>query len=432
MQKLIIGVIVCTTVGCSTSSIVVSTKAKPDHIEQGIIYSLPKQLVKVEYSRKRLDSGEAAVAREKAKEKVSATQKLLDAKVAEEKATSALIANIDPTATNKAELEAKLQLELTKIKAEKLGLTITLKTQTDQLSTAETDYALALQSDDAFTEKLSITAADPIPDTANTFYATIDHDSKNSDAVDLSVKNGLLHGAIGHSEDMTGEIIVSLAGAFSGLNSLSGIRLRSLTGNYPKQTPCPTKKSVISFEQIIDPDNPNDQKIVNDRLSSACLRLEINPAMDYTKASIDKNNLTKDGAINGIMYRQPGTYTFNLIDTKSNSKIQTIKLNLAQGGQIGYLSMPKGRLSKTEYDIAFSSGILTKSKIVQPSEYAAAAMIIPNALKAIFAIPTELIQFKVDYSTSEKDLMALKKTMLETQLEIDKKQMELDSLAASE
>lgn len=426
MQKLIIGVIVCTTVGCSTGSIVVSKKANPNEIQQGIIYSLPKQLVKVEYSRKRLDSAEAAVAREKAKEKVGATQKLLDAKVAEEKATSALIANIDQTAANKAELEAKLQLELTKIKAEKLGLTITLKTQADLLSTAETEYALALQSDDAFTEKLSITAADPIPDTTNTFYATIDHDSKNSDAVDLSVKNGLLHGAIGHSEDMTGEIIVSLAGAFSGLNVHTIRSFSSFIEADKTPAACATKGGTISFEQMIDPDNQDDKNIVNARLASACLELVIIPP-DTSKGTIKVGEVKE-----GLIYRQPGAYTFNLRDTINKKEIQTIKLNLAQGGQIGYLSMPKGRLSKTEYDIAFSSGMLTKSKIVQPSEYAAAAMIIPNALKAIFAIPTELIQFKVNYSTSEKDLMVLKKTMLETQLEIDKKQMELDSLASSE
>ena len=98
----------------------------------------------------------------------------------------------------------------------------------------------------------------------------------------------------------------------------------------------------------------------------------------------------------------------------------------------GYIAMPKGNLAKNEYDVSFTNGMLEKSKISQPSEILAAAMILPNALKQIFAIPTELIQFKVDYSSSEKELLELKKAMLEAQIEIDKKQLELESQASDD
>ena len=141
---------------------------------------------------------------------------------------------------------------------------------------------------------------------------------------------------------------------------------------------------------------------------------------------------------NGLIYRQPGAFTFkvkrsNWDDAQeecvdSGADIQVVSLTLAQGGQIGILPFPRGFASKNEYDVSFSNGRLSRRKIVRPSEALSAVNIVPNALKAMISVPSELLQLKVNYSSREKEILELKKAMLEAQTEIIKKQAELEKL----
>ena len=329
--------------GCAAQSIVVSKKAKVNEIEEGVLYSLPKQLVKVTYTRKETDSGE-----------------------------------------------------------------------------------------------LKIEAEDPIPDTDHTFYATIDHRSTYSDTVEISTKNGLLHGDLmGHSEDKTGEIIVSLAGSLSGLLPIPTPTIfqvpLAFDGTDRIGEEC--KKSEISgtqvIEAIIDPSEDTDIAALNIRLKGECIKLTVDTS-DITRINAQKEKLTKlecQKCQNGLIYRQPGTVTFiveRILNTAGNQsdKIGSTRLSLAHGGHIGILPLPTGIFSENKSDVSFSNGMLSKIKIIQPSEVLGAIGIIPGALKAMLAIPTELIQLKVDYSSREKELLELKKTMLELQAEIDKKKLE--------
>ena len=418
-------------VGCaSTESIVVSNRSNPGSIEEGVVYSLPKQLVKVTYTRKAIDSSEAAKEKKKAEETVEVTTKALKTKKKEEKDLITLIKNIDPQAANKVQLEAKLNLDLTKIKAEKLLLTKQLTENKKTLSAASFAYAQSLQSDKAFSEQLKITPESPIADNKNTFYAKVQHQGMYSDTLELKTKNGLLDGAIGHSEDKTGEIIVSLAGSLSGLIQpaflgTSGQKLFSLP--IPSPAAKCQKKEAVSVSQVIDPSEQSDKDALNKQLSDGCIEIDIEPPL-----TAQVNVLNNKQKAKGLLYRQPGTFSFNVQNVDDHSVMQTIRLSLAQGGQVGIISMPKGNFSKNEYDVAFSNGILTKNKVIQPSETLGVVMIVPNALREIFAIPTELIQLKVNYSSSEKELIEFKKAMLEAQVEIEKKQLELEGIAASE
>jgi hypothetical protein len=415
----------------STESIVVSNRASIEKIEEGIVYSLPKQLVKVTYTRQAIDSTKAAKAKENAQEAVDTTAKAIKEKEKSEKDIIKLIKNIDPQASNRLELEAKLNLELTKIKAEKLILTKRLAEQKNTLSIVALEYAHSLQSEKAFSEQLKITPESPIADTSHTFYAKVQHHGMYSDTLELKTKNGLLDGAVGHSEDKTGEIVVSLAGGLSELlqPSFLGIGVPKVfrLAVPPFVTERCLKKEAISISQVIDPSNSNDLNLLNNRLYEGCIKIEID--QPNTSQNTALNKLT---SANGLIYRQPGIFTFRVKNVDDNSELQSVKLSLSQGGQIGIISMPKGNFSKNEYDVAFNNGILSKSKVIQPSEVLGAVMILPNALREIFAIPTELIQLKVDYSSSEKELIEIKKAMIEAQFEIEKKQIELEELLTTQ
>jgi hypothetical protein len=185
-------------------------------------------------------------------------------------------------------------------------------------------------------------------------------------------------------------------------------------------------KLVASVNQIVDPFDVDDMEILNNALKqAACIQLS-------AKRDEAVNSLSSQQVFNGLVYRQPGVVDFTVSKSSGGEVLQRIPLTLAQGGHIGVVSMPKGRFSKNEYDIAFSNGALTKSRIIQPSEAMGVAMIIPNAIKGVFALPTELIKLKVDYSTNEKSLAEIKKAMIDAQVEIEKKQIELDALKKSE
>ena len=70
--------------------------------------------------------------------------------------------------------------------------------------------------------------------------------------------------------------------------------------------------------------------------------------------------------------------------------------------------------------------MLIKSKIVQPSELLAGVMIVPNALREIFAIPTELIQLKIDTTSKSSELINAEAALLAAQAELDAIQATLD------
>jgi len=413
----------------STKSMVISIRANTEKIEEGLVYSLPEQLVKVSYVRKAIDSTEAKTALKKTQESFEGTEKLLKEKKKSESELAELIKNIDPTAPNKSELEAKLNLDLTKIKAEKIVITKLLSEQNMAYENAKLEYAQSLQNDKAFSETLTITAEGPTPDFKNTFYAKVNHEALYSDTIDIKVKNGMLDGAIGQSDDKTGEIIVSLAGGIAGLfpSSFLGIAKQTVSVLRTKKLEKPEciKKSAVSVAQLIDPVN-DDLSSLNSQLADGCIELKIDEPKTIQKKSLGGLN-----AANGLVYRQPGTFSFIVVDLDTNLELQKIRVSLAQGGQVGILTFPKGNFSKNEYDYAFSNGMLVKQKVIQPSELLGAVKILPNVIKEVFALPTELIKLKVDYSSSEGKLLELKKSMIDTQIEIDKKQMELEALISS-
>ena len=441
--------------GCAAQSMVVSKRATVGKIEKGILYSLPKQLVTVAYARKEVNPTTAAKAINSIKNSIR-EDILKETKLKK-----------NGTAGN----EKKANLK--EVKEHKLSLTKTLYSQTIEFSTAineckslldeqkvKTELAwqtwsknrgaskniedfvkqtlgLAdkiitctqfLKPNKAIIEKLGITAEAPIPDTDHTFYATIDHRCTYSDTVEILTKNGLLHGdLIGHSEDKTGEIVVALARSVSGMASPSfftkNIETPASDGNAEKKC---SPNGEISITRVIDPSDQQDIDALNKRLKNdACIELTI---AESNKLKTREKALEKPDPPNGLIYSQPGIVTFIVKRVDAHGKnpieIERRRLSLAQGGQVGVLPLPTGYFSKTESDISFSNGSLSKVKIIQPSEVLGAISLIPNALKAMFAVPAELLQLKVDYSSREKELLELKKTMLELQAEIEKKKLE--------
>jgi hypothetical protein len=429
LQTLVTAVGIAVSVsGCASKESIVRSELASKEVGEGVIYSLPKQLVKVSYSRGLLDATKTSENLKAAKESVDAAKKAVKDISAEEKAITQLISSLDPSSPEKAAAEAKLNIDLTVVKAKRLNLSNRLQELEDAFKVAQLEHASTLQNPHSFSEKFEITAQPTTTENKQTFSAITDHGGAFSDTLEIKTKSGLLDGAIGQSDDKTGEVITTfastLAGAF-GVPGGSQLRAFALKRPLTEAITC-DPKLVASVNQIVDPFDAEDMRVLNVALKqAACIKLSAH-------ANEAVNNLSNEKAFNGLVYRQPGIVNFIVSKIPDGDVLQRIPLTLAQGGHIGVVSMPKGRFSKNEYDIAFSNGALTKSRIIQPSEAMGAAMIIPNAIKGVFALPTELIKLKVDYSTNEKSLAEIKKAMIDAQVEIEKKQIELDALKNSE
>lgn len=75
--------------------------------------------------------------------------------------------------------------------------------------------------------------------------------------------------------------------------------------------------------------------------------------------------------------------------------------------------METGPFIPTSYDIAFQDGMLTKWDVDRPSELYAIIQIPLNILKDVIALPTQLIQLKLDYSSKDVDLLKSEKAQVE-------------------
>jgi len=435
--------------GCSsTQSIVVSSKADFKNAQAGIAYSLPKQLVKVTYTRTILKEAEEKKKRDNAEKALNSVIEKLANKSEEEDAKKALIKSVDPKIANRAQVIAKLNLELTQIMAEKLLLTSSLANKKKALIAANEKYSLALETDKAYAETFNISPQSPIADADHTFYANIDHSFAYSDEMDITLKNGLLEGSIGHSEDKSADIAVSFIGGLSGLagaapitSVMSKLEMRSSLDpsiNKDDDKEVCTKKGTIIVSQVIDPNISNDLARLNKQLEAGCLSINISSEASISKTDnlfVKTESDTQPYKANGLLYRQPGIFNFKVFglgekkdkNTYKTTELQVIRLSLSQGGPIGLISMPKGRFSKNEYNVKFSAGSLVKNKTIQPSELLGVAMLLPNALRAVFAIPTELLQLKIDYSSKEKESIELQKSILDAQLSLSKAQTEMET-----
>lgn len=421
--------------GCSQAYIVNSTlldkqKAnnRSDH-GAGTVYSLPKQLVKVTLTRAPLESSETAASVKRLKESVDSKKKEISTLSSEENALKKQISGL--SGDNKAEAESKLNIELAIVQAKKLISNSELNSKITELNTATQEHTLALQSDGAHSEKLEITAEPITADSTLTYSANIQHSSMFSDNLELKSKNGLLDGALGHSEDKSADIFISIASSLAAMKSPGSNKMVYRSFRRQDGASKCVKSSVISVSQTIDPYDSKQLDIVNNLIQSACLKLSIN------NGGIAQTPSTAPVVANGLVYRTPGVLNFyvsEILDTAgkvSDTPVGIIPVTLAQAGYSGYIPMPKGRFAKNEYDVSFSNGILVKQKIVQPSEALGVAMIIPNTIKGVFALPTELVKFKVDYSSSEKSIAESQKAALAAQVEMEKLNMELEKLQQS-
>jgi hypothetical protein len=114
----------------------------------------------------------------------------------------------------------------------------------------------------------------------------------------------------------------------------------------------------------------------------------------------------------GIYYRPLLPYelsfSFKDFDLYKNETV-----SLPNEAPIMAIDITRAPFIKKAMVLNFSNGILTQIKVDKPSEVLAALDIPLDILKAVVSVPTEIIKFKIDYSSQNKNLYEAQKQEIE-------------------
>lgn len=420
----------------------------------GLSYYLPKKLVKVTLTRTEVTSDALQKARTAATEASDAAKKAESAASAADAAATqaealakALQASTDTTAKSQAASEAirrRAESDLAKVAADKA------KNSADNLKRVADN--LANQSGaETYQDDLVITELPAAPDTSRIFYAELSHWVTHEDALTLTTtESGLLTTTKGSSADKTGDIIIDTARLAKAIASLvTGLPLgvRALPTPPGGADTCPDLanprrfsdkdwKRAFKAEYLIDPATFDPQGSINLELCKLNSPLFIG----VTKLTVPQSpTLDTESEFHGLVYRRPASYQIEArervttipagtipcpmgqskcaIETQEiiSHLVKAVELALPNGGPLAALSMETGWFVKTNYDIGFQDGMLTKLDVQRPSEVHAAIQIPLTIARELIALPTDLIQLKIDHSTKDASLVNAQSAILEAE-----------------
>ena len=298
----------CTKGKCKSS--VVSKLLVPGEPQSGVIYLIPKQLLKFSLKREKITKA-------KLKENLDKAKKLLNEKTKEVKKQEKIVlprmqAMIEAAGipsepiTIQALEKKKLELEI-----EKLNL-LALKNDERAAKAAHqaADTALKNHTKDSFQDTIKIKAQDPIPDSNLRFIANVNQGAFSSETVEIkTTSSGLLSGGSGESRGQADEIFIKLAGAIASLSgapiellgpgSIKTLDLesyrevddRTKEGEEPEKPACPRKDA--EFEYIFSLNDEPELGILNRKLDELELCTVIKPLITFVSTEqADDNQIT--------------------------------------------------------------------------------------------------------------------------------------------
>lgn len=199
-------------------------------------------------------------------------------------------------------------------------------------------------------------------DTDNHYVAKLKHVWTRSDELDIkSNELGLLESTDLTSEDKLGEIAVSIAKLVLRAQSLvalppAEIQDMDATGSTPT-----CKRYTAGW--IFD---PADMAATSSTMFAINALLQRINAKLAIQAPISHNAVAKKSSAEGLYYRRPIPYQFDvLID---NDQVQSSRETLPNNGPIAIASLRAGAFVKTTRNLKFINGMLISDHAIRPSE----------------------------------------------------------------
>lgn len=165
------------------------------------------------------------------------------------------------------------------------------------------------------------------------------------------------------------------------------------------------KKKVPNIDVEFDPDlflnaeRGTERRILEDRFFKPYnIKVQL-------KRTFPHGRFTKQGPTDqkGIYYRPLLPYELS-VEYEAEAIYKNETILLPNEAPIMAIDLTRGAFIKKAMTLNFKNGILTQITVDKPSEVLAALDIPLDIAKAIVSLPTELIQFKVTYSSENKKL----------------------------
>lgn len=433
------------TTACGTlvTTMKQSAEGSPD---AGVVYYLPMKLVKVTLTRKAVPTDALKVAAadmEKAKSAVQeAGNRHQAAKAAAEWADKTAKAAEASKPGSPVALKARESADLlaADVVTAKDALTEAGKKQV--VAQTVYDNLVARTDSNKFEDEIALAELPAIPDPKERYLARLSHWITHADSLKIGTTDaGLLKTVSGTSTDKTGAILEDTAKAIiAGLKASVGMPGTTVASSH-LETPDPCSlvsafaTQAFSYEYTLNPSETTERTSMNctlQKLGSA-FRISAKKVADVGSGQAGSGpassgaappvpatpvaNLESCHCVKGLVYRRPVRWEFSIEKVSDVGKpgvpIRTTTILLPNEGPAMVASMETGPFIPTSYDIAFQDGMLTKWDVDRPSELYAIIQIPLNILKDVIALPTQLIQLKLDYSSKDVDLLKSEKAQVE-------------------
>lgn len=293
--------------------------------------------------------------------------------------------------------------------------------------------------DGKFVETFTLTPQAIVPDGNQRFVANLDHLTSRDDTLKFSVVNGLLTTTSSQSTDQTASIISSLASAAIGIVTFVGAGIPVVP---PQGRPIVKDKPESCeyvFTKAFDPTNSKEVEDINTALSAAQVQAHIvlrtgfptpDPAAPshHITSYLKKVKQINDDKmpIDGLVYRTPAGTQVEALPLLGSTTAAHCPLQTMPQGQSLQVFVPDtnaefivpakaGALTASNFQFAFSSGMLTDYSVTRPSELAAGASIPVDIVNKIMTIPTSILKLRLDYSTAETNLATQKAALITAQ-----------------
>jgi hypothetical protein len=441
------------TAGCSTVRSTAAPTYQVSGDSAGLTYFLPMRMVRVTATRAplRLEDLNRAKAQKQA-ELTNFQVALREAKQRREQA-QAVLAALDPSATNRQELQEALG---TAQAEERVAQGRVTASQNDLTNIQAAIDALELGGAACtYTAKLEALAPQADPD--QRFIARLTHNSLRDDTLRLNVTPaGLLSTANLVAVDRTADIIVEAAGAFAGLRS-GGLGPNAASEERANCASLPRQ-----FVRIIDPlrdwtDPLTEQSVDAVTLPAiTTLNQELSDADFPFRISIDPRSLAfavppppppaqntpvantappaprvarrldgqpqSVGDSGAIFYRSAVPVTFTIGQRLAGRSgdadadwqpVDAAALMLPQAGPVTYIPMNSSPFVRTVNDVQFADGSISSWSAERPSEVLEVVRLPVRVLTALISVPAQLFQLRVNYSTEQRNLAQMQRQQIE-------------------
>ncbi len=191
---------------------------------------------------------------------------------------------------------------------------------------------------------------------------------------------GLLESIDLKSDDKLDEIAVTIAELVlkaQGIGALpAGQKIQGFMAEKPPAGEPACQEGVRTM--IFDPSADNPANDVNSKvLNGTGLTLEISKSASFNSSNTDAN-----AKYEGLFYRRPIPYQFNILDGRRNA-VQTARVSLPNGGPIAVVKMTAGTFVETKRQAVFHEGMLISETATEPSELQGLLNIPAGIIKAI-------------------------------------------------